>query len=137
MDVKLEFEMLEIDDKGELIAAGIEFMRALTKIYGSEKGVEAWETIGATLGNDFKGAVLFSLLTGDHSCKLKMADIPAPHFVAVIKCVRTYTGLGLKEAKDLCDKARTPGRFAEITLTSAKERHLMIKELKNFGCTAF
>jgi large subunit ribosomal protein L7/L12 len=41
------------------------------------------------------------------SFSLKLTDVPATAKIKIIKEVRTITGLGLKEAKDLVEKSPT------------------------------
>lgn len=99
--------MIPHEHKDEIISSGIYFLRSITLAYGSETGMELWDTIATTLDPDIKGAIFFSMLTGESGSRITIRDYDrAPHGgnkVAIIKAIREVTGLGLKDAKDQAD----------------------------------
>lgn len=92
-----------------LVCDGIHLMRSITEAYGAEDGMKLWQTIADTLDPELKGAIFFSLLTGSTGGRIMIRGLDDRQTILIqkvpaIKCIRTYTGFGLKEAKDLCDE---------------------------------
>ena len=103
-----------------IIQTGINFMRSITEAYGAEEGMKLWDTISSTLDPDIKGNIFIALLTGEYndqlSIKLDMVRYnQCVNRVEGIKAIRTVTGLGLKEAKDLHDNM-TLGKVEKIKI---------------------
>jgi len=125
-----------------LINDSIRFLESLGHYYGAERAMEVWKALGPTVGEDVKGQVFMTMLSGNnHSMKLHLSR-PALLYnhthtgiaVPVIKAIRTATGLGLKESKDLWDA--TAAETVSITCLSrnhAKEARL---ELQKIGMRA-
>ena len=94
-----------------LINDSIRFLESLGNYYGAERAMEVWSALGPTVGDDVKGQVFMNMLSGNnHSMRLELSRSATPYSghthsiaVPVIKTLRTATGLGLKEAKDMCD----------------------------------
>jgi hypothetical protein len=94
-----------------LISDSIRFLESLGNYYGAERAMEVWKALGPTVGEDVKGQVFMTMLSGNgNSMRLELARPAMPysgpmHSVAVpvIKAIRAATGIGLKEAKDLWD----------------------------------
>jgi hypothetical protein len=96
------------------------FMRAITEAYGSEEGMKLWDTIASTLDPDIKGKIFFAMLTGEYNDRLTIQldmTMYRTHVPRVegIKAIRTVTGMGLKEAKDLHDSMAL-GKVEKITI---------------------
>ena len=108
-------------------------MRSITECYGADRGMELWDTIASALGNDVKGEIFFAMINGEYTSKLRVTGMVNDR-IASIKTIRTYTGLGLKEAKDLSDEMQS-GRPILIKLTSASLRTEAIRELCRLGHT--
>lgn len=94
--------MIPEGHKSNVISSGITFMRSITEAYGSEDGIKLWDAIAGTLDPDVKGAIFFALITGDYQGEIIARGFSSPpqNYVDCIKTIRTYTGWGLKEAKD-------------------------------------
>jgi hypothetical protein len=112
--------MIPEEHKTSIITDGMQFMRSITEAYGAEKGMELWDTIASTLDPDVKGQIFFAMITGEYSTKLHISAKPIPfgqahNAVPAIKAIRTVTGYGLKEAKDMWDDMKNNG--TRITLT--------------------
>ena len=96
--------MIPEEHKDAIIANGMHFMRSITEAYGAEEGMRLWETIAGTLDPDVKGQIFFAMITGTHNNRIVLRRVGAnTDRVARIKEIRNWTGLGLKEAKDLSD----------------------------------
>lgn len=118
----------------DLIDNSINLMRNIVEIAGEDAGTAMWDKICETMGPEVKGAILFSMLTGDNlGSTIRITSLGTQgKFVEIIKAVRTGTGMGLKEAKDAYDKAKT----TEATLrVLPKMRHVTAQALRNLGCT--
>jgi hypothetical protein len=94
-----------------LITDSIRFLESLGNYYGAERAMEVWKELGPTVGEDVKGQVFMTMLSGNgNSMRLELSRPVMPYSghthsiaVPVIKAIRTATGLGLKESKDLWD----------------------------------
>jgi hypothetical protein len=123
--------MIPTDHKEPIISAGLEFMRSITDCYGSEKGMQLWDSIATALGKDVKGEIFFAMVTGEYTSKLRLGG-NVPDRIASIKAIRTYTGLGLKEAKDLSDIMQS-GQSILLTLREPVMRSKAINEFRSIG----
>jgi len=124
--------------KEHLIVEAIAFMQAVIAEYGPEKGEEMWDTIVLTLDPSLKRQILMKMITGDFAGRIIIRGYRGEcRKVPAIKAVRNITGLGLKEAKDLVDRAYGPGNQGgqptEIEVGPHKRRDA-IKELEAAGC---
>jgi ribosomal protein L7/L12 len=122
------------DSLNRVIGDGIMFLQSLTEHYGSEKGIEVWNAMGDTMGAEVKGKIFFSMLCGHtgRRVKFKADNAAASNAVAVIKCIRTHTGLGLKESKDIWDSSKIG--YGEVEVPTANDARALARELKTFGC---
>jgi len=105
-----EFADLDNDTQDRLVNSSLNLMRDLTEAYGSDRGLALWEVIGSEIGNDIKGKIFFGLISGEYSTSGVMytkANTDTP--VQAIRAIRTATGLGLKDAKDIYDYVRDTG----------------------------
>ena len=123
--------MIPEDHKDAIISSGIEFMSSITACYGAEKGMELWDTIASTLGKDVKGAIFFAMINGRYTAKIRVSGTVVDR-IASIKTIRTYSGLGLKEAKDLSDEMQS-GKSIVLNLTAPSLRAEAIRELSRLG----
>ena len=135
----MEYTELTPDQQEELISLGIDFMRTITEMWGPEKGMEMWDVISTAVDPEFKGAVFFTMLTGSHIGDVRLVCADVPQYVECIKVVRNYTGYGLKEAKDACDRVR--GQYnrsnpEKLPLINKKLRKEFVKKLRDLGCEA-
>lgn len=134
------FELEHLDDatRDTIVLSGLQFMRSITDAYGAEKGMLVWDKINETMGNDIKGAIFFRLMTGDGDCNVTVPASNVKHttgnFIEYIKTVRTFTGWGLKEAKDFCDKTES-GTTCKMTVPFNKKQEFL-SALRRIGVTA-
>ena len=130
----IDLEVLDEAVRDTIVVSGLQFMRSITEAYGADHGMQLWDTISDTLGNNLKGEIFFRLLTGDGSTKITVLfsrSKPSNEFIAYIKAVRSYTGWGLKEAKDFCDLTES-GKQMSMPVKLEK-RAQCIDELKKLG----
>ena len=130
----IEYADLDQRTKDELLTNSANLMRTITETWGPEKGMELWEKIADTLGQDLKGALFFSMITGSTMGDVCLSKINPGVMIEIIKTIRTYSGLGLKEAKDIYDFVRNGGTM-NIAVTP-KERAVFLKKLLDHGCEA-
>ena len=127
--------MEELTPLDDVVLDGIRFLRSITEYYGEEKGMEVWHAMGPAMGEEIQGKIFFAMLTGTVSGKVRFTstNTPAGNAVAVIKTIRMYTGLGLKEAKDLWDMSKTSTVKVEV---ESGRHQSFVAELRNFGVSA-
>lgn len=124
--------MIPEEHETHIIQASLSFISAVTEAYGADEGMKLWENINHNLDPDIKGKVFFAMLTGEYRNTIKLTGTyDSRDLVRAIKCVRTYTGLGLKEAKDLV--VRLDQGIAQTIEVDPKVRHEAIVELRNSG----
>jgi hypothetical protein len=116
-----------------IVSDGIAFIRSITTAYGSETGMELWETIADTLDPDVKGKIFFALLTGSHEDRVTLSGaVAGSNKIICIKLIRQYTGLGLVEAKDAYEQAGDYGQQVSLKVSPRERRH-MIDDLRQNG----
>lgn len=115
----------------EVVFDGIRFLESLTRYYGAEKGMEVWNKLGEAMGDEVKGAVFFSLLTGESSSRVRVQAGTCTQAVAAIKAIRAATGYGLKEAKDAWDLSET--QTVTLDVRDRDERCILVRDLRALG----
>ena len=124
--------MIPAEHKEDIIQSGINFMRSITEAYGTDEGMKLWDAIATTLDPDVKGQIFFALLTGEYNGIISIASFQAgSDRVWRIKSIRSVTGLGLKEAKDLSDMLDV-GKTIKLNI-NPKKRNEALAELRNAG----
>jgi len=101
--------MIPEQHKTAIISNGLHFMRSITEAYGADKGLELWEQIAGVLDPDVKGQIFFAMITGNYNDRILLKGIGASaqnNAVNCIKEIRAWTGLGLKDSKDMYDRLR-------------------------------
>lgn len=120
-----------MDELDEVVFDGIRFLESLTRHYGAEKGMEVWEKMGEALGDEVKGKVFFSMLTGESSNRVRIQAGTCTEAVAAIKAIRAGTGYGLKEAKDAWDLSKI--KVVTLDGIDRNEKSHMVRELRRLG----
>jgi ribosomal protein L7/L12 len=125
-----------VDDTLELVIAdGVQFLSSLTSHYGPEKGQEVWEAMAAAVGKEVTGRMFFKMLCGDTGTTVRFRagySAVSGNAVPVIKSIRQYTGLGLKEAKDLWDLSKTA--TSTVKVDSIESARRLRQDLRSFNC---
>ena len=125
-----------------LITDSIRFLESLGNYYGAERAMEVWQALGPTVGDDVKGQVFMTMLSGNgNSMRLELSRPDMPYSgpmhtiaVPVIRTIRTATGIGLKEAKDLWDTTESHSIF--LTCTSREHARDAKQEFLKLGMRA-
>lgn len=115
----------------EMVSDGIRFLESLTRYYGPEQGMEVWEKLGEAVGDEVKGAVFFSMLTGEFGTKVRIQAGSCTQIVTAIKSIRLGTGCGLKEAKDAWDLSTT--QVVTLDAHDRESKRLMVRDLRSMG----
>lgn len=115
----------------EVVFDGIRFLESLTRHYGPEKGMAVWESMGHALGDEVKGKVFFSMLTGESSNRIRIRAGSCQNAVAAIKAIRMGTGKGLKEAKDIWDLSKH--QVVVVDDVVHEEKRGMVRSLRELG----
>ena len=124
--------MIPKDHETHIVQASLSFIGAVTEAYGADEGMKLWEAINANLDPDIKGKVFFAMIKGDYRNTIKLTGTyDSRDLVRAIKCIRTYTGLGLKEAKDLV--IRLDNGVAQVIEVDPMVRSEAIVQLRNSG----
>jgi hypothetical protein len=124
--------MIPKEHETYLIQSALSFVRALSEAYGPDEGLKLWENMNANLDPDIKGKVFFAMISGEYDNVIKMTGVSTGYEkVRAIKCIRSYTGLGLKESKDICDWLEK-GTYKSIEVPPM-ERSKAMSELRQCG----
>ena len=123
--------MIPEEHKNSVVVAGLHFMRAITEAYGADEGLKLWDTIAGTLDPDVRGQIFLAMLTGTHNDTIVLRDIATTDYIGCIKEIRTWTGYGLKEAKDAVDLVREK-KPIKIKVKPT-EHHRAAAELRRVG----
>lgn len=128
------------DQESILIHSAIQFMKSVTDAYGSDEGLQLWDTISNTLPTDAKGKIFIALLTGESHTEFTimpfLQGMRVPSLVEMIRTIRNYdrSSPGLKEAKDMADKLLS-GHAIKINCTPETRLHMMQQFRKaGFNC---
>ena len=131
--------MIPEDHRDDVIASGLDFMRAITDAFGPETGLELWDRIAQTLDPDVKGQMFFAMLTGQMPGRIRVSGIRPDHLghkVEQIKAIRAVSGWGLKESKDAIDLLYDQGRgFVLETTGLNRTTHLHTLRMAGLMCS--
>ena len=123
--------MISDEHMDAIVSDGIAFIRSITTAYGSDKGMELWDTIVNTLDPEIKGKIFFAMLTGSHEDRVTLTGSGAgSNKIACIKIIRQYTGMGLAESKHAYEEAG----FNPVNIkVDPKQRRALIDDLRQNG----
>ena len=137
--------LYEQSDRGDvyrcLINDGIRFLQSINEFYGVDRAMEVWSALGPAMGDDVKGQVFMSMLSGNTATlRIQLSRPTVPYSVhthniavPVIKAIRAATGLGLKEAKDMWDE--TAYKMVWLDCLSREHAQQAVAELRSHGMT--
>jgi ribosomal protein L7/L12 len=100
--------------KTQAIEAATRFLRTLKYTHSPEVSVDVYDSLKEILGKEFIGCVLQEMIAERYNRIVILHDIPNGVRIQVIKLLREYTGIGLKEAKDIVDDVVFNGRRVPI-----------------------
>jgi hypothetical protein len=132
--------MIPEEHKTAIITNGLHFMRAITEAYGADEGLKLWEQIAGVLEDDVKGQIFFAMITGQYNDRIHLKGLTimaSNNAVACIKELRTWSGLGLKDSKDIYDRLRDrsylSGVSTEYLKVSPEQYSQAVAGLRNVG----
>lgn len=117
-----------------LIEDGLRFLASITEYYGAEDGLNVWNSICESVDQDIKGKIFFRMITGETMSSHVVFTTPpnTGQAVPIIKCIRTYTGYGLKDAKDAYDRSiANPEQLNNVKPDNKRD---FVRELRSLGC---
>ena len=129
--------MIPDEFKDRIVQDGILLISSITEAYGAETGMKLWEQIAAVLDPSIKGEIFFAMISGQYQSRIRL-HIPNLNVdirfnkIEIIKTIRNYTGLGLKEAKDIIDNLFL-GKSQDVTLTRVRDRYSAVRDFKMLG----
>jgi hypothetical protein len=134
--------MIPEDHKTAIISNGIHFMRSITEAYGADEGMKLWDSITSVLDEDVRGQIFFAMITGTYNDRIHLKGINHignNNGVACIKEIRTWSGLGLKDSKDIYDRLRNRTYLddpsTEYLKVKPEEYSKAVSGLRNVGFT--
>lgn len=85
-----------------LVFNSLNFVQSITKNYGAEQGMAMWDTIANTIDRRLKLEVFKSMMNSSQSeGRMRIIGVhPSSDKIQLIRILRQFTGMGLKEAKD-------------------------------------
>ena len=125
--------MITDEHMDAIVSDGIAFIRSITTAYGSDTGMELWDTIANTLDPNVKGKIFFAMLTGTHEDRVTLSGaVNSANKITCIKIIRQFTGLSLTEAKNAYESPVNYGQPAVLKVNPKERRH-MIDDLRQNG----
>lgn len=85
-----------------LVFNSLNFVQSITKNYGAEQGMAMWDTIANTIDRRLKLEVFKAMMNSSQSeGRMRIIGVhPSSDKIQLIRTLRQFTGMGLKEAKD-------------------------------------
>ena len=118
-----------------LVFTGVDFVRCVTETFGAGTGMKVWDAMASAIGEDLRGRIFMSILTGDGDGNITIQGNrtlkTTNQFIPFIKLLRAATGYGLKEAKDVADEIEL-GVSKRIKLPM-KVKQTFVKECRAIG----
>jgi hypothetical protein len=128
--------MIPEEARGNIIMSSVMLIRAITKAYGAEDGMELWSKIAEVLDPAIKGEVFKAMLIGEFTGQIRIKGIDSSRMfdrIGFVRLVRTVDQrrLGLKEAMDIV-RTLEAGREFDLEINE-KERTTIYRDLNNVG----
>lgn len=98
----------DIEDgaRRRVVEDALQLMSTITETFGANDGLIIWEKVANVLGESAKADMFFAMVTQSTdgiNRTIRVDSYPYDKKVVFIKLIREFTGLGLKEAKDLSE----------------------------------
>jgi len=127
----MNWHNIDDDSRRRVIEDAIQLMSTITEAFGAEEGLVIWDKVSAAFGESAKADMFFAMVTqGTDGINrtVRVDSYPADKKVTFIKLIREFTGLGLKEAKDLSE-----GNFPITFRVKGNEIRKCRDELRSHG----
>lgn len=100
-----------------------DMIRAVRKEHGNDVAFDVFTSLSGSLGREFGSQMLARLMqevpeSNELMVKIKINSV-GPYRINVIKAIREFTNMGLKEAKDITDEVESTG-YAYLTVSIDK-----------------
>lgn len=114
-----------------VVEDAVRLLESMSTLYGAERAMEMWSAMGREIGDEVKAQVFMTMLTGHGGTRVRVRRGDCAQVVEAIKCIRRYTGFGLKEAKDQWDLTASK----EVILGCATREYArnLRRELRDLG----
>jgi len=98
-----------------LVFNSLNFVQSITRNYGAEQGMAMWDTIANTVDRRLKLEVFKAMMNGSQAeGRVRIIGAyPSSDKIQLIRTLRQFTGMGLKEAKDSIEDLRN-GKVMEV-----------------------
>ena len=129
----MNFDGLDQETHERIINAGLEFLAALTSGFGPTVGMEKWDAIAESVGDNFKHEMFVAMLSGRSGNKINLrwkTNDRGNQFVEFIKKIRIATGWGLKEAKDFADMLTSSVGVVKQIEVKSDQRNALIAQFR-------
>lgn len=119
-------------DFSEIIDTGIPFIAAITNHFGTETGFALWTKLCESMPTEVRDGIFLAMLSGDTVRSISIVSYTGTNKIERIKAIRTVSGYGLKEAKDLDDKISN-GTAINVSFLPEWSRGIAVNKLRNAG----
>jgi hypothetical protein len=117
----------------EIVDTGIPFLNAITTHYGTETGFALWTKLCESMPTEVRDGIFLAMLSGQSPRTVRVKGYSGNNNIERIKTLRTVSGLGLKEAKDLDDGIVNHGQSFNLTYKPEYSRRSVCDMLTMVG----
>jgi len=117
----------------EIVDTGIPFLNAITTHYGKETGFALWTKLCESMPTEVRDGIFLAMLSGQSPRTVRVKGYSGNNNIERIKTLRTVSGLGLKEAKDLDDGIVNHGQSFNLTYKPEYSRRTVCDMLTMVG----
>lgn len=117
----------------EIVVTGIPFLNAITTHYGTETGFALWNKLCESMPAEVRDGIFLAMLSGQSPRTVRVKGYSGNNKIERIKTLRTVSGLGLKEAKDLDDGIVNHGQSFNLTYKPEYSRRSVCDMLTMVG----
>ena len=117
----------------EIVVTGIPFLNAITTHYGTETGFALWNKLCESMPAEVRDGIFLAMLSGQSPRTVRVKGYSGNKQIERIKTLRTVSGLGLKEAKDLDDGIVNHGQSFNLTYKPEYSRRSVCDMLTMVG----
>jgi|GEM_PF-5704703 len=121
----------------KFIEGSVNYLKLVVSELGEDAGMTAFKSLSDSFSPDLSSKVIIRILSRDFDDVITIPTTPnnihlsSSTYIQLIRVVRTYTGMGLKEAKDICDTLRS-GREIKLKIPTEMSAQF-IDELEDVG----
>lgn len=115
-----------------VVSSARALIRALSEVYGTDQGMALWDFIRNGLGEQIASDIFLGMLIGTSDLTIESIGLRK---IEAIKEVRSFTGKGLVEAKDLVEAVQNhrPQRI-DVSSYSHDQIDAFCDAMRKLGC---